>query len=103
LRRVEYGDERDPKMREFLKPYRTAQQCRENRQTAFRHARWQRPACALERITTDRTNGAAKRNAHLVFNGERGRSRVRQEEEPRLSTLLDRAFYKKVFAKVMAS
>ncbi len=45
LRRVEYGDERDPKMREFLNRIAPTDEREENHEAAIHRAGRQRPAC----------------------------------------------------------
>ena len=46
LRRVEYGDERDPEMRAFLRPDLAAEQRREDHEAAVRRPGRERPARA---------------------------------------------------------
>ena len=54
LRRVEYGDERDPKMREFMLRISPLTQRRQDHQAAVRRPGPQRPARALHRGRADR-------------------------------------------------
>jgi dipeptidyl aminopeptidase/acylaminoacyl peptidase len=58
LRRVEYGDERDPKMRDFFRDYFAVEQCVQDYQADVHRGRPERSARALDRRPAD-DRGAA--------------------------------------------
>ena len=62
LRRVEYGDERDPAMRAFFEKISPLTNAAEHRQAAVRRAGPQRPARALHRSRADRRARRAQRH-----------------------------------------
>ena len=88
LRRVEYGDERDPAMRAFLETISPLNQRGEDHQAAVRRAGTERPArAAIPRPS--RSSRAVKRQRHagLVPHGEGRRARLREEAQRRLPVL----------------
>ena len=60
LRRVEYGDERDPEMRAFFDADRAAQQRAQDHEAAVRRAGRQRSARAAERGRADRRTASSR-------------------------------------------
>ncbi len=70
LRRAEYGDERDPKMREFMTQHRAAHQRRQDHQADLHRAGRQRPARAAERGRADGQDRPPEQHARLVLDGE---------------------------------
>ncbi len=71
LRRAEYGDERDPKMREFLESIGPGEQGKEHYQAFVRDCWAERSASSGERIGADGASGAAERKSGVVAAGER--------------------------------
>jgi dipeptidyl aminopeptidase/acylaminoacyl peptidase len=84
LRRAEYGDERDAKMREVPDKNIAGQQRAEDYQAAVRDPGPQRPAGAGRRIGADGA-GRAQERGHGVVPGRQGRrARLPQKEQFRL-------------------
>ena len=83
LRRVEYGDERDPAMREFLERISPLTNAAKIKATV-RGARQERPARALHRGRADRCQGARIRHASLVPARRERRPRLCAQGEPGL-------------------
>ncbi len=84
LRRVEYGDERDPEMRAFLEVHCAPEPRREDRQAALRGAGQERSARALDGGRADRGGPQAARHAGVVPARERRGARVPEEGQRRL-------------------
>ena len=89
LRRVEYGDERDPAMKRAPAQDLARDERAEDHQAAVRGAGQERPARALHRVRADGRHGQEERRARLVPARERRGPRLRQEEEPGLPVLRD--------------
>ncbi len=87
LRRVEYGDERDPKMREYLEKIAPDEQHRKDQKAHVRDRRKERSTRACHRIAADRRRPEKARNPGLAIDRERRRPRLPQEVEPRLPVL----------------
>ena len=71
LRRVEYGDERDPEDAGVPRADRAREQCEEYHQAAIRDCRAERSAGAGQRIGPDGADCAEKWNAGMVAAGKR--------------------------------
>ena len=89
LRRVEYGDERDPKMREFLERIAPDEQHRENQKADVGGGRKERSTRAGQRERSDRGGAEEAGNAGVVHHGERRRPRLPEKGESGLSVLRD--------------
>ena len=87
LRRVEYGDERDPKQRAKLEQISPLTRVREIALAADGRDRRQRPARAGERGRPDRRGGPRERRHGLAPARPGRRPRLRQEGEPGLPVL----------------
>ncbi len=90
LRRVEYGDERDPQMRDFLERISPTNQAQRITKPLFVIQGRNDPACALHRSRTDRCEGAREQPVGVVpARRERG-PRLRAQGKRRLPVLCDR-------------
>ncbi len=87
LRRVEYGDERDPKMRAFLQKISPLTSAGNITKPMFVVAGPQRPARALHGGRADGRGDQEERRPGLVPDGEGRGPRLQQEEEPGLPVL----------------
>ena len=103
LRRVEYGDERDPKMRAYLESIAPMNHVKEITKPMMVVAGRQRSARAQERSRPDGEGAGGQWNSGVVPGGQRRRPRLRQEEERRLPVLYDRAVHAEVSARAVRS
>ena len=87
LRRIEYGDERDPRDAGVLRAHLAAVQGGEHQEAAVRRAGSQRPARAVPGGRPDRREGPRQRHPGVVSPRRQRRPRVRAEAECRLSVL----------------
>ena len=81
LRRVEYGDERDPAMRAFLTSISPVTNAANDQEAAARRAGPQRPARAVHRIRADRRDGQARtaRRSGIVLADNEGHGFARKD------------------------
>jgi pimeloyl-ACP methyl ester carboxylesterase len=79
LRRVEYGDEREPKMRAKLQEISPLTHAAEDQEAAVRDPGPQRPARARQRGRADRRHPASGRHAGLVPRGQGRGPRLRKK------------------------
>ena len=89
LRRVEYGDERDPQQAEFMERIAATNNAQQDHEADVRGARRERSARAENRGDPDRRHAQETRHAGLVPDGERRRPRLREKEERGLPVLRD--------------
>ena len=82
LRRPEYGDERDPEMRAFLRDDQSREPRRGDRVRAVRRPGCERPAGAGQRVRADRARGARERAASVDDDRRQRGARLREEAEP---------------------
>ena len=87
LRRVEYGDERDPRDARPPAPHLAADQRAQDHQTAVRGAGPKRPARAGDRGRADRGQGAGQRQPGVVPGGRQRRPRLCPQGKRRLPVL----------------
>ena len=100
LRRVEYGDERDPKMAEFLERIAPLNNAQKITKPLFVVQGRKRSARAENGSGTNRGDVKEAEHAGLVSDGERRRARFRQEEERRLPVLQHRPVHAGVSPEV---
>ena len=100
LRRVEYGDERDPKMADFMERIAPLNNAAEDYEAAVCRGRRERSARAEIGSGADRGDAQETKDAGLVHARQGRRPRFCQEEERRFSVLRDGAIHSRLFAEI---
>ena len=100
LRRVEYGDERDPKLREFLQKIAPLNHAAKITKPLFVIQGKNDPRVPVHGIRADGGDREEERLAGLVPDGERRGPRLREEEERGLPVLRDDRVHAGVPAEV---
>ncbi len=102
LRRVEYGDERDPEMREFFERTAPLNNTRKITKPIFIVQGYNDPRVPRSRVGADCKEGQGEQHSRLVPDGARRGARLRQEEESGLPVLRDGVVHRGIPTQVDA-